>query len=753
MENSIFDFTKEPGKILKKEEYNNKETLISVIMPFYNDKLYIKQAVTSVLNQTFPCFELLIIDDGSQDEESLKELENVSKLDDRIKVFHKENGGLASARDFGAEKSSEISKYLFFLDSDDVIEKTYLECAYWTLETNKKAAWAYTDSVGYEALEYTWNKWFDSEEMKKTNNLVATALVRKKDFWDVNGYELREKSVSEDWNFWLKMIAKGKIPVRMNFYGFWYRRKRTSSELARAKANKKRTMEIIRNTAKTVKKRVKPIQYPKFDYKWEQIVEDVKGIPEIVEKDNSKTNILMIIPWMVMGGADKFNLELISRIDRNKFDITIVTTEPSVNTHRQSFEEFATVYDLTTFIDMKYWVSFINYIIKKKNINLIFNTNSEMGYNILPYLKAKNPEIPIIDYVHMEEWYNRNGGYSRDSSGVASVIDKTLVCNENSREVLINHFKRNEKEIETVYIGVDEKIYNPEKYNKKQLKEKYKLPKNKYIISYICRISEQKRPFLLLKIIEKLKNTRSDFIFLIVGDGNLLNEMKAKAKSLGISDNINFLGRTSKTDEIYAISDMTINCSIKEGLALTAYESLAMGVPVVSSDVGGQKELIDSKTGIIVPCIQKEEDILEFDYSEDEIQNYVVAINKILDNLEKYQKECRQKILNGFTVSQMVDNMTKIIKNVAENPNPNKKIFEGNIDITKELITNKILSGEDKYNWEVKEYNSHYGFKQDDYKNYKFEMFKSKMWQHKWYRGMIKTLKKLGIIDFVKGIR
>ena len=272
-----------------------------------------------------------------------------------------------------------------------------------------------------------------------------------------------------------------------------------------------------------------------------------------------------------MGEADQFNFDLISRIDKSKFDITIVTTEPAINIYRQKFEEYATVYDLTTFLNQKYWLAFINYIIYKNNINIILNTNSELGYSMLPYLKARHPQIPIIDYIHMEEWYNRNGGYSRDSSAVASVIDKTLVCNENSRKILIDYFKRKENEVKTVYIGVDEKNFNPEKINKEELKEKYNLPDNKYIISYICRISDQKRPFLLLEIVKHLKQVRNDFIVLVVGDGNLLSKMKSVAKKENLQSNIIFLGRTNKTKEIYAISDLTINCSIKEGLALTAY--------------------------------------------------------------------------------------------------------------------------------------------------------------------------------------
>ena len=71
-----FNFEKEPGKILKKVDYKYDEKLISIIMPFYNDTKHIEQSIKSILNQTYPCFEVLIIDDGSTDKKSLKKLED-----------------------------------------------------------------------------------------------------------------------------------------------------------------------------------------------------------------------------------------------------------------------------------------------------------------------------------------------------------------------------------------------------------------------------------------------------------------------------------------------------------------------------------------------------------------------------------------------------------------------------------------------------------------------------------------------------
>ena len=761
MDINLFDFEMQPGKILKKQkEYVEKEPIISVIIPFYNDKKYIEQTINCVLNQTFPYYEILIIDDGSKDEESLKKLEKVEKLDKRIKVFHKENEGASATRDFGAAKSSKSSKYLFFLDADDLIVDTYLECAYWTLETNKKATWAYTDSLGFGGDKYLWNKWFDSENMKKENDLVATALIRKKDFFEVKGYELREKSVSEDWNLWLKLIAKGYFPVRMNFYGFWYRRKENEGERNRAKSNQTRDMQIIQESASKIKERVKAIQYPIQNYNWDKIEDKLDGIiyPELKEK-NDKINLLLIIPWLVTGGADKFNIDLIRGLDKNKFNITIITTEPQINNYRQEAEKYATVYDLTTFLDRKYWIAFINYIIKSQDINMILNTNSRFGYAMLPYLKGQYPEIPIIDYVHMEEWYNRNGGFSRDSSSDMSVIDKTLVCNKNSEKILVEHFERKPEAIETVYIGVNSEQYKPSQDEniKKEILEKYKINKNnRFIISYICRISQQKRPHLLMQIIKKLKEERNDFLFVVAGDGNMLNDIKKEAKNLNLTENVVFIGNVKNTKQIYEISDLTINCSIKEGLALTAYESLSMGVPVISSDVGGQKELINEKVGAIVPCLQKEEDIFDFDYSKEEVQNYVDAINKILLNLPEYKSNCRQRILDGFTIENMVEKMTSILEDIKNNPNKEKiengKGLSKNISTTKELINMFFEESNPEYEWLCLEYNRNYYELVDNFKVSKRSRIKEKLWTYPAWRKFIRMLQKKGIIEKVKKI-
>ena len=145
------DFKKIPGQKIKKygEIINDCKPTISIVTPYYNGGKTIEETFNSVMNQTYPYFEWIIVNDGSKDEESNKKVEKIVKLDNRIKYFKKENGGPAIARDYGIAHTSKDTKYVFFLDADDLIDPTMLECLYWTLETHPEASFAYTTLVNF----------------------------------------------------------------------------------------------------------------------------------------------------------------------------------------------------------------------------------------------------------------------------------------------------------------------------------------------------------------------------------------------------------------------------------------------------------------------------------------------------------------------------------------------------------------------------------------------------------------------------
>ena len=101
--------------------------MISVIIPVYNTEKYLPRCIESVLAQTYRNLDIIIVDDGSPDN-SGKICDEYAEKDSRVRVFHKENGGLSSARNFGLEKACEKnSEYIGFVDSDDWIEPEMYE--------------------------------------------------------------------------------------------------------------------------------------------------------------------------------------------------------------------------------------------------------------------------------------------------------------------------------------------------------------------------------------------------------------------------------------------------------------------------------------------------------------------------------------------------------------------------------------------------------------------------------------------------
>lgn len=111
----------------------NKD-LISVIVPCYNVEEYIERCINSIKSQTYSNFEVLLIDDGSFDN-TKKIINKLIKKDSRFKYYYKENGGQASARNYGLDIA--VGDYIAFVDSDDWVEDTYLEELYNALISKK----------------------------------------------------------------------------------------------------------------------------------------------------------------------------------------------------------------------------------------------------------------------------------------------------------------------------------------------------------------------------------------------------------------------------------------------------------------------------------------------------------------------------------------------------------------------------------------------------------------------------------------
>ena len=107
--------------------------LISIIVPIYRVEQYLKQCLESILNQTYKNLEIILVDDGSPDN-CPKICDEYAKKDNRIKVIHKENGGVSSARNAGLENVT--GDYISFIDPDDYVSCDFIEILYNMIESN-----------------------------------------------------------------------------------------------------------------------------------------------------------------------------------------------------------------------------------------------------------------------------------------------------------------------------------------------------------------------------------------------------------------------------------------------------------------------------------------------------------------------------------------------------------------------------------------------------------------------------------------
>ena len=199
---------------------------ISVVVPCYNQAQYLDECLQSVLNQTYQDWECIIVNDGSPDntEEIAK---NWVEKDTRFKYLPKQNGGLSSARNAGIEIAQ--GKWILPLDADDKIGNQYLELA--EKEFEKNYTIIYCNAAFFGTENKSWNLPNYSYEKILTGNIIfCSAFFRKKDWVTAQGYDVNLKNGREDWDFWLSILQRESTVKKLDYLGFFYRRKEISMD-------------------------------------------------------------------------------------------------------------------------------------------------------------------------------------------------------------------------------------------------------------------------------------------------------------------------------------------------------------------------------------------------------------------------------------------------------------------------------------------------------------------------------------------
>lgn len=171
---------------------------ISIIVPVYNVEKYIEKCIQSILEQTFLDFELILVDDGSTDKSGYICDEYAAK-DSRIKVIHKQNGGLSSARNEGLNICQ--GDYIGFVDSDDHIHRDMYEILYFNIKKYECEIAICEECIvkEYETVE---NEAYDNEDIELLNNIQALNYSYNiKNIFIHSCNKLYKKNIFEDIRF------------------------------------------------------------------------------------------------------------------------------------------------------------------------------------------------------------------------------------------------------------------------------------------------------------------------------------------------------------------------------------------------------------------------------------------------------------------------------------------------------------------------------------------------------------------------
>lgn len=186
----------------------------------HNLKQYVGQAIDSVLNQTYPKIEIIIVDDGSTDRPET--VLNEYKV--HIKLLTQENKGPSSARNTGIKKSE--GEYLVFLDADDYLCPNKIEIGVEVLEKNLKIGWVYETSLTFDEDNRMIRKLPDAvlepTEQPPQGKIFHKLFIGRGNLMPVNAVMIRRKVIDvgmfdeslrgyEDWDFWLRVSAKYEI--------------------------------------------------------------------------------------------------------------------------------------------------------------------------------------------------------------------------------------------------------------------------------------------------------------------------------------------------------------------------------------------------------------------------------------------------------------------------------------------------------------------------------------------------------------
>lgn len=215
-----FPFVEEMPKDEYTKVYEGEKDLLSVVIPYYNLGKTLPETIESIKETEYKKYEIIIVNDGSTDQESidvLKQYEN----DEKIRIINIKNKGLANARNVGAEAAK--GEFVAFIDADDKIDKTFYTKAINILHQYDNVSYVYSWVQYFEGSTAVWPTFnIHIPYLLCANMLAAYSVIRKNDFLNFGKNRIKMEYGMEDYDGWVSLAEHGclgvSIPEKLNLY-------------------------------------------------------------------------------------------------------------------------------------------------------------------------------------------------------------------------------------------------------------------------------------------------------------------------------------------------------------------------------------------------------------------------------------------------------------------------------------------------------------------------------------------------------
>lgn len=620
---------------------------VSILTAFYNtDPDVFLETFRSIEDQSFQEWEWVVVDDGSTSANSVEALRSIAQQESRIRVVRQENHGPAAARNHAFAHSQ--GRYICLLDSDDLLEPTFLEKTIWFLESQPSFAFCNAWSVQFGSQQYLWKLGFEYGKAHVRGNIgPCHSTIRREAYAMTKGFDESIRFGHEDWDFWLAMANVGLWGSTLPEFLEWYRKHQGSRyhQIMKERAKHREFSRFIKKKYPGLANRF-PAPTLREQVPFETVSTDIPLRNELATDSDSR-GILFLIPWMVTGGADRVNLDWIQGLLRNGWRVSICAT---LKAQHEWHAEFAAltpdIFILPNFLHPADFPRFLVYLIRSRRIDTVLISNCTLGYQLLPFLRAMCPDVTFVDLTHVEEPHWRNGGHARFAVGYQEQLDLNIVTTRNLQNWMVGRGADPDR-IEVCYSGISPDPLIDKTSVRAEARRRLGVTADMPLLVFAGRICEQKRPDLLADVLRELSREGVPFHCVVIGTGELQASLERRLRRCKLGASVTMYGRATHREwlEILAAADIFFLPSLYEGISVALYEAMAMQVVPVMSAVGGQGELVTSGCGFLIA------------QDENELRAYTSTLRHLIEHPAErlaMGQRCSQRIRQGFTMDQAI---------------------------------------------------------------------------------------------------